>query len=56
VNKGTPQKYPPTTKPRQELVDLVGSKWDQYGIKPVDNYIGSPVGMMRHWWKTGDDS
>jgi len=55
VNKGTPQKYPPTTKPRQALVDLVSGKWGEYGIQPVDDYIGSPVGMMRHWWIASDE-
>ncbi len=50
VNKGTPQKFPPTTRPRQGLVDLINSRWEDYGIEPVRDYIGSPVGMMRHWW------
>jgi UbiD family decarboxylase len=50
VNKGTPQKFPPTTRPRQEVVELVNNRWGDYGIEPVRDYIGTPVGMMRHWW------
>jgi UbiD family decarboxylase len=50
VNKGMPQKFPPTTRPRKQVVELVNDKWRDYGISPVQEYIGSPVGMMRHWW------
>jgi len=52
INKGTPQKFPPTTRPHQDLVERINAKWAEYGIEPVRNYIGQPVGMMRHWWKS----
>ncbi len=55
TNKGTPQKYPPTTRPHKDLVDLINGRWEEYGIEPVAQYIGSPVGMMRHWWIRGNE-
>lgn len=48
--RGTPQKYPPTTKPDKDLVRWINQNWPTYGIKPADTYIGNPVGMMAHWW------
>lgn len=50
VNKGVPLNFPPTSRPAQETIDLVNAKWDLYGIRPVQTYIGNPVGIMRNWW------
>jgi len=51
VNKGIPQKFPPTTRPSPMMISLVNEKWEEYGIQPVSKYIGSPIGIMRNWWK-----
>jgi 4-hydroxy-3-polyprenylbenzoate decarboxylase len=56
VNKGVPQRYPPTSRPAQETIDLINEKWGRYGIEPVEEYIGSPVGIMRNWWAGSDDA
>jgi 3-polyprenyl-4-hydroxybenzoate decarboxylase len=51
VGKGAPQKFPPTTRPSHRMVELVNHRWESYGIRPVERFIGSPVGMMRSWWE-----
>ncbi len=56
VGKGEPQKYPPTSRPAQSTIDLVNSKWDKYGVEPVENFIGNPQGIMRNWWQKSNDS
>jgi len=55
VGKGEPQKFPPTSRPDQNTIDLVNQKWDRYGIEPVGEFIGSPVGIMRNWWQPPED-
>ena len=55
VNKGEPLNYPPTSRPAQSTIDIVNAKWEKYGIEPVDNFIGSPVGIMRNWWQESDE-
>ena len=55
VNKGEPQKFPPTSRPAQDTINLVNEKWGKYGIEPVEKFIGSPVGIMRNWWTPPDD-
>jgi len=50
VNKGVPQKFPPTTRPSPTTISLVNKKWEIYGIQPVKKFIGTPMGMMRNWW------
>ena len=56
VGKGVPQNYPPTSRPAQETIDLVNEKWAKYGIEPVEEFIGSPVGIMRNWWAGSEDA
>jgi hypothetical protein len=34
---------------------MVNKKWKEYGIQPVDKFIGSPVGIMRNWWQTPEE-
>jgi UbiD family decarboxylase len=51
VGKGLPQKFPPTTRPSNRIVELVNQHWESYGIQPVERFIGSPVGMMKSWWE-----
>lgn len=51
VNKGVPLNYPPTTRPDPELVKRINRNWADYGIKPAESFIGSPGGMMEHWWQ-----
>ena len=29
---------------------MVNQRWEKYGIERTQDYIGSPEGMMRHWW------
>ncbi len=55
VNKGVPQRYPPTSRPAQTTIDLINEKWDRYGVEPVEEFIGSPVGIMRNWWQKTED-
>ena len=50
VGKGIPLKFPPSTRPATKTCLEVNRKWDSYGIKPTKEYMGSPEGMMRHWW------
>lgn len=50
VRKGVPLKFPPTTRPQTAIAELVNERWEQYGIGPVDRYIGRPEGMFKHWW------
>ena len=50
VGKGIPLKFPPSTRPASQICLDVNKKWDSYGIKPTKEYMGSPEGMMRHWW------
>ncbi len=50
VGKGIPLKFPPTTRPATNTCLMVNQKWDKYGIDRTQEYIGSPEGMMRHWW------
>ena len=50
VGKGIPLKIPPSTRPASQICLDVNKKWDSYGIKPTKEYMGSPEGMMRHWW------
>ncbi|MGD9924541.1 MAG: UbiD family decarboxylase [Pseudorhodoplanes sp.] len=54
VNKGEPQKYPPTTIPETELIKQVNARWDEYGINPTRNFIGTSKGMMSVWWENPD--
>jgi len=48
--KGTPLKFPPTTRPQTQTAVMVNEKWDKYGIAPTQRYIGRAEGMMKHWW------
>ena len=48
-----PLKFPPTTRPATETCLGVNQRWGQYGIQGTRDYIGSPEGMMKHWW--GDE-
>lgn len=48
--RGLPLKFPPSTRPATETCLRVNHRWDQFDIRPTNNYIGSPEGMMRHWW------
>ncbi len=50
VKKGIPLKFPPTTRPQNELALKVHEEWEKYAINPTEKYIGRPVGMMKHWW------
>lgn len=50
VGKGIPLKFPPTTRPATETALKVNANWDSYGIERTKEYIGSPEGMMKHWW------
>ena len=47
VNKGVPQKFPPTTIPDVEQIKQVNARWKELGIEPTTHYIGTPKGMMR---------
>jgi UbiD family decarboxylase len=51
VNKGEPQKFPPTTIPDAAQMRLVNARWAELGINPTTHYIGTPQGMMRVWWE-----
>jgi 4-hydroxy-3-polyprenylbenzoate decarboxylase len=51
VNKGTPQKFPPTTVPEASQIRKVNARWHELGIQPTRDYIGTPQGMMRFWWE-----
>lgn len=51
VGKGIPQKYPPTTRPSDRMIHLVNGRWEDYGIRPLEGFIGNPVGMMKSWWE-----
>ncbi len=48
--RGLPLKFPPSTRPATETCLRVNQRWGQFDIRPTDDYIGSPEGMMRHWW------
>lgn len=48
--RGLPLKFPPSTRPATETCLRVNGRWDQFNIRPTKEYIGSPEGMMRHWW------
>ena len=50
VNKGIPLKYPPLNRPAPEIMEHVNARWDEYGIKPVKDYVGSPQGPFDYWW------
>ena len=50
VGKGIPLKFPPTTRPAYNTSLMVNQRWDKYGIDRTKEFIGSPEGMMRHWW------
>jgi 4-hydroxy-3-polyprenylbenzoate decarboxylase len=49
--RGLPLKFPPSTRPATETCLRVNGRWDQLDIHPTRHYIGSPEGMMRHWWR-----
>jgi len=51
VNKGVPQKFPPTTIPDAEQIRKVNARWQELGIKPTAHFIGTSQGMMRAWWE-----
>jgi 4-hydroxy-3-polyprenylbenzoate decarboxylase len=51
VNKGEPQKFPPTTIPDREQITKVNARWSEFGIAPTRHYIGTAQGMMRAWWE-----
>jgi UbiD family decarboxylase len=48
--RGVPLKFPPTTRPASQTCLNVNQRWSEFQIKPTKEYIGSPEGMMRHWW------
>ena len=48
--KGVPLKFPPTTRPSTQTALDINKNWDDYGIKGTEEYIGTPNGMMKHWW------
>jgi len=50
VNKGIPLKYPPLNRPAPEIMEHVNSRWEEYGIKPVKDYVGNPRGPFDYWW------
>lgn len=54
VNKGEPQKFPPTTIPDIDQIKKVNARWQELGIAPTRHYIGTPQGMMRVWWEDPD--
>ncbi len=47
---GIPLKFPPSTRPATETCLRVNQQWGQYGIGRTEEFIGTPEGMMRHWW------
>lgn len=51
VNKGAPQKFPPTTIPDAEQIRKVNARWHELGIQPTAHFIGTSQGMMRAWWE-----
>jgi UbiD family decarboxylase len=51
VNKGTPQKFPPTTIPDESQIRRANARWPELGIGPTPRYIGTANGMMRVWWE-----
>lgn len=51
VNKGAPQKFPPTTIPDAGQIRKVNARWQELGIKPTAHFIGTSQGMMRAWWE-----
>lgn len=51
VNKGEPQKFPPTTIPQASSIRKVNARWKELGIEPTKHFIGTPSGMMRAWWE-----
>jgi UbiD family decarboxylase len=51
VRKGVPLKFPPTTRPQTATAALVNERWERYGVRPVERYIGRPEGMFKHWWE-----
>ena len=55
VNKGAPQKFPPTTIPQASSIKKVNARWKELGIEPTKHYIGTPTGMMRAWWEDPAD-
>jgi UbiD family decarboxylase len=54
VNKGVPQKFPPTTIPEAGSIKRVNARWHELGIEPTKHYIGTQSGMMRAWWEDPD--
>jgi 3-polyprenyl-4-hydroxybenzoate decarboxylase len=56
VNKGEPQKFPPTTIPDAEQIKQVNARWDGLGIKPTSHFIGTSQGMMRVWWENPESA
>jgi 3-polyprenyl-4-hydroxybenzoate decarboxylase len=48
--RGLPLKFPPSTRPATETCLRVNERWSQFSINRTPEYIGSPEGMMRHWW------
>ncbi len=48
--RGLPLKFPPSTRPATETCLRVNERWSQFSINRTPDYIGSPEGMMRHWW------
>lgn len=54
VNKGAPQKFPPTTIPQASQIRKVNARWHELGIEPTRHYIGTSQGMMRVWWEDSD--
>ncbi len=55
VNKGEPQKFPPTTIPQASSIRKVNARWKELSIAPTKHYIGTPTGMMRAWWEEPAD-
>jgi hypothetical protein len=51
VNKGEALNFPPTSRPAQSTIDMINAKWDRYAIDPVKEFIGTPGGIMKNWWR-----
>ncbi len=45
------QKFPPTAGPSNRMVHWVNSRSENYRIRPLERFVGNPVGMIKSWWE-----
>jgi 4-hydroxy-3-polyprenylbenzoate decarboxylase len=48
VDKGIPLKFPPVSRPDPRTMELVNKRWDEYGVKPMEDIAVN--GIWPNWW------